>query len=215
VHQKELNNHFTGKPVGDNLDDNKNISHEIAILLKSQQDIAATKESISKIAPNYKVEDYREIAPDTAMMESFIEMGLWVIIWIVMFALIFGIINTMLMAVLERFRELGMLMSVGMSRSRVFLMIVSETIILSVIGAPLGMLLGRITIYLTHKNGISLSAYSEAMRQYGLTELIRPETDASFYWQVSIAIVVTAIVGSIYPAYRAISLRPADAIRKI
>jgi putative ABC transport system permease protein len=214
--QHELNKTFSGSSTADSsITAFSDISHEIAIMLKSTEQLNETKLRIKEFALPYKTEDYKEIAPDTALMESFIEMGLWVIIWIVMFALVFGIINTMLMAVLERYRELGMLMSIGMGRVSVFMMIVTETLILSVVGAPLGMLLGRITVFITHKQGISLSAYSEAMRQYGLTELIRPETDTAIYWKVSIAIVLTAIIGAIYPAYRAVILRPADAIRKI
>ncbi len=212
--QHQLNKTFTGSSDS-SISALSDISHEIAIMLESTKLLDETKIKIKALAMPYKTEDYKEIAPDTALMESFIEMGLWVIIWIVMFALVFGIINTMLMAVLERYRELGMLMSIGMGRASVFMMIVTETIVLSVIGAPLGMLLGRITVFITHKQGISLSTYSEAMRQYGLSELIRPETDTAIYWKVSIAIVLTAIIGAIYPAYRALSLRPADAIRKI
>ena len=215
IPQKDLNQHFMEDLESNESITQSSIAHEIAILLKSASSIQLTKDSIKTIASAYKTEDYREIAPDTALMESMIEMGLWIIIWIVMFALIFGIINTMLMAVLERFRELGMLMSVGMSKGRIFIMIVMETLFLSIIGTPLGMLLGWLTIYLTHRHGINLFAYSDAMRQYGFTELIRPETNASVYWQVSLSIILTAIIASIYTALRAISLRPAEAIRKI
>ena len=221
VPQEMLNLHFVGNEAqiySDSLKlhtESTDIAHEIALLFNSPQQIAVMKDKIQAIAGNYLAEDYREIAPETALMESLIEMMLWVVIAVVMFALIFGIINTMLMAVLERYRELGMLMSVGMGRSKVFLMIVLETVLLSVVGAPLGMLLGAITIYFTQKYGIDLSAFSDAMRQYGLIELIRPEVSSDIYWQISLAIVLTAIVGAIYPAWKAVSLRPVDAIRKI
>ena len=70
-----------------------------------------------------------------------------IITFIIMLALIFGIINTMLMAVLERTKEFGMLMAVGMRRFSVFKMIIFETLILVMTAAPVGMLLGFLTIY--------------------------------------------------------------------
>ena len=82
---------------------------------------------------------------------------LYVIMIIILIALLFGIVNTMMMAVLERIKELGMLMAIGMSRMRVFWMIVLETVLLSLTGAVLGIVLGMLTIRYFGRVGIDLS----------------------------------------------------------
>jgi ABC-type antimicrobial peptide transport system permease subunit len=134
---------------------------------------------------------------------------------IIMLALIFGIINTMLMAVLERTRELGMLMAVGMNRSRVFTMIIIETILLGVIAAPVGLLLGFLTNTYFAIYGIDLSSYSEGMEKFGLSDVVYTHMQTTDYISIMIAVAITAILGALYPALKAIRLKPVDAIRKI
>ena len=138
-----------------------------------------------------------------------------VMIVIFMLALIFGIINTMLMAVLERMRELGMLMAIGMNKMKVFLMVCIETLMISVIGAPVGIFLGFLTIkYLNHR-GISLARWSSALEEFGLSDLVRPVLDTSNYLLVALAVVITGLLASIYPSLKAIRLRPVEALRKV
>ena len=121
----------------------------------------------------------------------------------------------MLMAVLERLKELGMLMAIGMNKVRVFFMIMLETMMLGVIGAPLGILLGYVTILWLGKKGINLSAWSDSLHEYGMADIVYPNVLPEAYLHVAIAVFITALVSSIYPAFKAIRLRPVEAIRKI
>jgi ABC-type antimicrobial peptide transport system permease subunit len=132
-----------------------------------------------------------------------------------MLALVFGIINTMLMAVLERYRELGMLMAVGMNKLRVFTMIVLETIMLAIVAVVPGLVLGYATVTYFGKNGIDLSAFSKGMQQFGMSDIVYTDLDPGFYVQLAMAVGITAVIGAIYPAYKAIRLKPVEAIRKI
>ena len=72
------------------------------------------------------------------MVESSFGLTMFIFIGIILLALLFGIINTMLMAVLERTKELGMLMAIGMNKFRVFNMILMETVMLSIFGEEKG-----------------------------------------------------------------------------
>ena len=193
----------------------KNIAHEIAIYLNDPENLDAAQAALKAAFPNELVENYREISPDINLYESQIGVSATIFIVIFMLALIFGIINTMLMAVLERTKELGMLMSIGMNKMRVFGMVVFETLMLGFIGAPIGLLLGWLTVQYFASAGLDLSAFAGGMEQFGMSTVVYPDLDTGIYIQLGLSVVFTAILASIYPAFKAISLRPVEAIRKI
>lgn len=196
-------------------DSQQSFMHELAILLPDVSQMDDVQMKLQDVAPNMLVENYREVAPDIQLYESMIGSMSLIYLTIIMLALVFGIINTMLMAVLERIKELGMLMAIGMNKIKVFSMIVLETILLSLIGAPLGMLLGGLTVELVSKYGLNLSAFSSSLQMYGLSDIVYFDVAPHVYGQVAISVALTAIIASIYPALKAIRLKPVEAIRKI
>ncbi len=189
--------------------------HEIAVLLKDQREVREETDELEGEFPALKVQTYREISPDLELYEGQIETISIIYLTVIMLALIFGIINTMLMAVLERIRELGMLMAIGMNKVKVFFMIVLETIMLVAVGTPLGLLLGALTLTYFGSRGIDLSAFSDTMKMYGMSEVVYLQVEPVVYWQVGVAVAITAVLASIYPASKAIRLRPVEAIRKL
>lgn len=193
----------------------EDIGHEIALFLKDPATLEATQTSLQAKYPDLSVQTYREISPDVQLYESQIQTSATIFIVIIMLALVFGIINTMLMAVLERYRELGMLMAVGMNKLRVFTMIVLETIMLAIVAVVPGLVLGYATVTYFGKNGIDLSAFSKGMQQFGMSDIVYTDLDPGFYVQLAMAVGITAVIGAIYPAYKAIRLKPVEAIRKI
>lgn len=186
--------------------------HEIAYLLSGEEQISLVKEKLSYATEN-EVRSFREIAPTFDLMEQSSSATKQVLTVIIMLALLFGIINTMLMAVLERTHEIGMLRSIGMHRSRVFAMIMIETVLLSVVAGPLGVLLGFVTVRITGTQGIDMSMYQEAMSDFGLDPVFYPEIHSFTYFILMVVVVFTALLGSIYPAIKAIRINPLAAIR--
>lgn len=189
--------------------------HEIAILLGPQVDPQTIVDKYKSEFKGDLVETWEEIAPQLAYMQDLYGSMLYVLMGIILTALVFGIINTMLMAVLERMKELGMLMAVGMTRIRVFLMIMIETIYLGVVGAPLGLLLGWATVNYLNHDGVDLTAYSEGLEAFGYDSILYPYVADEVYLIVTIGVFVTAFVGAIYPALKAIRLKPVEALHKI
>jgi len=193
----------------------ENTCHEIAILLNRDEDLEPTKSELLVQFPEYSVKTWRENSPETNLMVGTINQYSTIIIIIIMIALAFGIINTMLMSVLERTREIGMLSALGMNRIKVFSLILGETFILTMIGVPLGILLSWISIKHYSNAGIDISSFSEeAMSSFGFTSIIYPE----FPWEnlatVLLIVVITALFSAIFPSIKAIKLQPADALRQ-
>jgi putative ABC transport system permease protein len=190
-------------------------AHEIALLLNDNQAVKEVLPYWKTRLPTALIEPYYEIAPDLRLYESQMSSVSMIYLVIILLALVFGIINTMLMTILERFRELGMLMAIGMNKLRVFLMIVLETVFLSFVGVPLGLLLGWGTISYFGKQGLNLSAFSESLQMYGMSDMTYFDLNPAVYWQVPMMVGFTALLASIYPALKAIRLKPVEAIRKL
>jgi len=192
--------------------DNRN-AHEIAILLKDTEQSDAFASQVRKMFPSLDVMTWKEIQPDLGMTVEFLTIMLYFFILIILLALGFGIVNTMLMVVLERVKELGMLMAVGMNKSRIFKMIMLETIYLSLIGGVLGMVFGIILISAFHTTGINLSMYGEGFSAIGYESVIYPSIGADYFFGTLAMVILTGIIASIYPARKALKLNPAEAVR--
>jgi ABC-type lipoprotein release transport system permease subunit len=191
------------------------LTHEIAILLKSIDDVDRVKGKLSGISVDNTVNTWKELAPDAAMMNDFMVLYYIIFIGIIMLALAFGIINTMLMAILERTKELGMLMAIGMNRRRIFSMIMLETIFLTLVGAAAGMLTGwGITKILGH-TGIHFAGWGEGMEAIGYAARVYPVITVEFFIFTVIMVIATAIISSIWPARKALKLNPVEALRTV
>lgn len=189
--------------------------HEIAIILFRDEDVERMKQELTRKLSACKVETWKENSPETDLMVGTVDEYSAIIIIIIMIALAFGVVNTMLMSVLERTREIGMLTALGMNRVRVFLLILSETIILTLVGVPAGLIAAWFTIQFFSKAGIDISSFSEAaMSGFGFSSMIYPEFPFGSLTRIMTIVVSTALISSIFPSLKAINLQPADALRQ-
>lgn len=189
--------------------------HEIAITVNDFEETNTIAKVLTIGESALKVQTYEQVMPMIKLFETQFKSSGSIITFIVMIALIFGIINTMLMAVLERVKELGILMAIGMNRIKIFGMIVLETLILSLVGLPIGIILGFTTNLYLNKTGINLSKYGDSLEEFGMSSIIYPVIDPGFYFTISIAVFFTALFASLYPALKATRLKPIEAINKI
>ncbi len=188
---------------------------EIAVML---EDIGLTDTIASSLASKHSelnVEKWSQLAPELEFMSSSFDASMRIFIGVILLALAFGIINTMLMAVMERTRELGMLMSIGMSRIKIFSMIMLETVFLTIVGAPIGLLAGWGFTKYFGKVGIDLSQFEQGLDSFGMSSTVFPALPSDYYTEVLIMVVITALLAAIYPARRALKLNPAEAVRAI
>ena len=189
--------------------------HEIALLVNNESQVDSVAADLQARFPNQRVETWRDLSPELSFADELLTMMLYIIIGIIMLALCFGIINTMMMAVLERRKELGMLMGVGMSKSRLFSMILIETLLLAFCGGPLGILLGYLSIELSQQTGLDLSIYADGLRSYGINTVIYPAVETSFYFGTGAMVMGVTLIAALWPARRALKLNPVETIRTI
>lgn len=189
--------------------------HEVAIMTTGLEAVDQVKNSLKNRTDDLAVEDWKEVSPDLGYADDMMAMSLYIFISIILLAMAFGILNTMLMAVLERTRELGMLMAIGMNKLKVFLMVLYETIMLALVAGPTGLLLSFWINDLLADKGIDLSAWGEGMEAYGISSMVYPELETQFYFTVAVMVVIMAILSAIYPALKAVKLKPTESMRTI
>ncbi len=211
---EEMNIYTTSNSLSKLLGDTA--PHEIAILLNNADQLSGIQEELVKTNSALTVESWKDLSPDLSMMIETMDQSMTIFLMIILIALSFGIINTMLMAVLERVKEIGMLMAIGMTRTRLFGMISFETIFMVMIAAPIGLLLAYTTITYLGTYGLDLSAlYAEGYEQFGFKSIIYPYLKPEYYGRIIILVLITAVLSSIYPAITALRLNPVEAIRKL
>ncbi len=190
-------------------------THEIAVLLRDNNSLKSVTEKIRSMFPSLLVEDWQQIAPELRFVIDSFNQTMYLIISIILLALVFGIINTMLMAVLERVRELGILMAIGMNKMKVFLMIMYETLYLALLGGVVGLVLAYGTIHIFGKTGINLSSFASGLSAYGMDSVIYTSLPDQEYFEIMVMVFLAALLAAIYPSIKALQLKPVNAIRKI
>lgn len=191
----------------------KDIVHEVAIRVRDVRLIETVKNRLRAKIANAVVEDWKEIAPEYALTRGILYLELNIFMGIILFALLFGISNTMMMSVFERIREFGVLMAIGMKRSKLFGLIISESLMLLFTGGMTGAFLGWITVLVLSKTGVDLSIVAEGLSAYNIPVVLYPEVPFHMYVSLFLMMLVTAVIAGISPAVKSIKLKPAEAMR--
>jgi putative ABC transport system permease protein len=188
--------------------------HEIAIKIAdfNQADTFANELSVGS---SNNVRSWGDLSPTLRYVDSTMSTMMYLIMGIIIIALSFGIINTMLMAILERTQELGMLRSVGMNKRRTFIMIMTETFYVTMVGAPIGLLLSWLTISWVGSVGIDLSMLSKGLEHYGFKSMIYPHLELKYYVNITLMMFFASFISAVFPATKALKLNPVEAVRKL
>jgi len=192
---------------------NPGMAHEIAITVTDNKLTDTVTDKLKTKLAGYSVKSWKEIMPELGLMTDSGQYMLLIYMTIIFLALSFGIINTMLMAVLDRIREIGMLMAIGMNKLRVFIMITLETILLMFTGSFIGLILSYILVEILKKTGIDLTAFASGMADMGFSAIVYPFIEPNAYIQIVVLVIITGILSSIIPARKALRLNRLEAIR--
>ena len=194
--------------------------HEIPILtinggVTTNSVNESLKLDLQKINNTLDVKSWNEIAVELAYANQMLSSFLYIFMLIVLSGLSFGIINTMLMAILERKKEIGMLMSIGMTKIYIFLMISFETVFLSLVAIPFGLLITYITVDYFSVSGIDLSVVGSGLENFGVGTILYLKLPIKYYINLSLLVILISSISSIFPAIRALKINPAEATKSI
>ena len=138
--------------------------------------------------------------------------------FVIGFIVVLGVINTMLMSVLERVREFGVMLAVGMRPARLATLVLAEGTLLGIAAAIVGSLLGAAFTYPLATTGLDLrSAYGETLETAGVAmdTLLIAQYDPTRMAIYAISAVIMTVLASAWPAWRVTRMRPIQAIQHL
>ncbi len=140
----------------------------------------------------------------------------FVFVWIIVIflALSFGLVNTLVMAVFERVREIGLMLALGMKPASIVGQIIIESMLLLTLGLTIGNFLAWATI-LPLQGGIDISIVAEGMEMMGASSVLYPKFHVGDMVLASTIVLVLGFLASISPAWRASRYEPVEAITKV
>ena len=182
-------------------------------------------------------DDYRNVEPVYEKVQALVDDGVtvsrwteidtylgtmlrvmdgFVVVWVIVIflALSFGLVNTLVMAVFERVREIGLMLALGMKPSGILGQIVIESMMLLVIGLSLGNLLAWATIK-PLESGIDISVVAEGMAMMGAASVLYPQLRLEDVILANTVVLILGFFASLSPAWRASRFQPIEAITKV
>ena len=155
-----------------------------------------------------------QLDPYMASMLDVMDGFIFVWFGIILLSLSFGLINTLLMAVFERTREIGLIQALGMPPGNILFMVLIESLIMLVIGLIAGNLLSWLTI-LPIQDGIDISGVAEGLEWAGMSSTLLPAVKTSDVLLANAIVLVLGVAASLFPAWRASRKVPVEAITRI
>ena len=194
--------------------------HEIALKLRdpgAAEAVAARLNDSAVLPPDAVARSWRSLLPtlsdylDMATASYVLMIGL-----VALFAAL-GVLNTMLMSVFERVRELGMLSALGMRPARVVLTVLSESLALAVAGLGVGLALGSLLVWHLSSTGLDLRSWMGeiSIAETRMDPVIAVVWSWNAVWWPAVGLVLSTVVASLLPALRAAFVHPALAMRNL
>lgn len=167
----------------------------------------------ARVDTDLVVRTWRDLIPQAAAMVEISDTSIWVWYLILMSALGFGLVNTLLTSVMERVRELGLLQAVGMRPAGVLWQVLLESWLVLTVGLVTGLAGGLLAIWWL-EDGIDLGAWSEGLEMFGISRVLVPQLFLSDLLEIGAVVLGLGLLGSIYPARKAVAIDPLKALNR-
>lgn len=191
--------------------------HEIAIsVIKAEDQNLVFARLQSLVNPDQIVTSWEESIPTVARMIKVNNAIMGLVSIVLLVVVILGFVNTLLMSVMERTREIGMLMAVGVSPGQVRLIIVMESVLIGLFSSLASIVLGLMIAFYYRQFGFDLTPLvgnSFEANQFNLSLTIYPVISIWPFIKVLGLSLLIVVISALIPAYRASKLTPLDAIR--
>jgi ABC-type lipoprotein release transport system permease subunit len=188
-------------------------AHEIVIMVDQLAQVAPVTRQISSIlsGTDMVVEPWQEFAKSFYVAMKADKQGAWIMLFVIILIVAIGVLNTVLMTVLERTREYGVLRALGTPPTDVFGLVLTEVLVMSFVSIVFGLIISIPVNYLFSIHGVEMPQPFS----YGGVEFTHfyTEINAHSLYVPALTVVLSALIVSVFPALRAARVAPAQALR--
>lgn len=186
--------------------------------LSDRSDSVALAQTLNQSSPltnhGLVAQDWETLLPVVVQMVQMSQVDFYLILSVVFVVVAIGVMNTMVMSVMERTPELGVMLALGTRGGQLQLTILFEAFFLAVLGMVAGTVVGGLLVFWLGQTGIDLSSVSRSLEAIpGITDRIYPVLIFDHVWLPSLLLFLCSVLVALYPAWRASRLDPVEAIR--
>lgn len=199
--------------------DTSGVLTEVAVRIRQPEKIEEVKAELQKLLPQGVVlRTWREITP---WIEQALEVDVafgYIVLFIVLIIIVAGILNTVLMSVMERTREFGIMRALGTKSWQIFITVSLESVMLGLIGLVVGSLFGIVVTLIFSQVGLDVygSIDKSLMAQFFIFEsTIYPRLNLQHFLTTCLIIMAAVVLVSLYPARKAAKMEPVAAIKTL
>jgi ABC-type lipoprotein release transport system permease subunit len=194
------------------------MAHAIVVGAKDPDGVEPILAGLKKALPGsgFEVLGWRELLPGLVQFINLDRIFDNIFVLLLLLVVTFGVLSAVFSSVLERIREFGVMMALGTRPSQVVLLVMLETLVLVGLGIVTGTLIGLgVSVYVIY-NPINLPSDTETiMSYYGMENKLRASINPGRTAGVAAVVAGLSLLFSLYPAWKASSLRPDRAMRNI
>ncbi|HHH19351.1 MAG TPA: ABC transporter permease [Campylobacterales bacterium] len=163
--------------------------------------------------PDLDVLNFLELNPMMQQMEDVMVIFNAATFVIVMLVVFMGILGVMYVSILDRIREFGILLSIGMHYRYIRLQIILEALFMGLIGYLLGAILGAVILLYLKYYGIDLSYYADGLESFGMSTMMYAEIKLAYFTVTFVAIVLASLLSVLLPLRRISKMNPIEVIK--
>lgn len=190
--------------------------HSVVIMSPSLIGVSALKSRVEGLLPNDEdlvVYDWDELLPGLKQSIQADFVSAWFMYAILIVLVAFSVLNTQLMSVLERTKEFGITLSLGVTPGRLGRLVLLESSLMGMLGLVLGMILGGALVLWLGRIGFTYPGLEEMAGKFNLPSRIYPQFSAAGLLMGPVILLLASMAASIYPAMRLHWLEPVAALR--
>ncbi|MGM0517338.1 MAG: ABC transporter permease [Pseudomonadota bacterium] len=204
--------------VAEGADPDRRPVTRFAIFLDDADAMAHWKPQIAAAVATSEVAvlDWREMMPQLVQFILIDDAGNYIFLILILVMVVFGILNTVLMSVLERAREFGLLRALGMGRGQLLLLVGFESLLLALLAVAVGWVVGGGVHLWFSQHGLDLEALiggGTAMMGTFMDPVIHTELSSERVVQLTTIVFGATLASGIYPAIKASRITPVEALR--
>ena len=190
--------------------------HEIVVVTRSGVDLVTAKADLSapEFARGALVRTWHEVNPDMAKMLGMQDIAAWILLFIILSVASIVVLNTMMMVVFERTREIGLLKALGMRPGRIVQLIAFEALSIATVAVIVGVTLGGLLDAYLVNVGVNMVEEDLVFNGIRISGNLQGYVEVKSIAYTILFAYVVSMVASLWPAWRAARLQPVTAMRQ-